>query len=124
MTRKPGSIHRWQKAGMYLLLLGLFVPGICLGAGSPPPVINVHPLSQSVLLNDSVTFIVSASSGTTLSYQWQKNGANISGATLSNYTIVNVQTNDQATYKVKVTNSGGTVTSSNATLTVLVPPVI
>ncbi len=109
---------------MYLLLLGLLVPGICLGAGSPPPVINVQPLSQSVLLNDSVTFSVSASSSTTLSYQWIKDGVNISGATLSNYTIVNVQTNHQGTYKVKVTNSGGNVTSSNAILTVLIPPVI
>ncbi len=108
---------------MYLLLLGLFAPGICFGAG-PPPVINVQPVSQSVLLNDSVTFSVAVSSSTTLSYQWQKNGANISGATVSNYTIVNVRTNDQATYRVKVTNSGGSLTSSNAALTVLVPPTI
>jgi uncharacterized repeat protein (TIGR01451 family) len=85
-------------------------------------VLTVQPLSQTVLLNDTAVFAVVATSGTTLSYQWLKNGANISGATSSILTITNAQTSDQATYAVKVTNAGGTVTSSNATLTVLVPP--
>ncbi len=90
-------------------------------AGGPPPVITVQPLSQSVLVSNSVTFLVVASSGTTLSYQWRKNGANISGATLSSYTISSVRQSDAADYSVRVVNGGGTLYSSNATLTVLVP---
>ncbi len=106
-----------------LLLLGAFFLNPC-SAASLPPTITVQPQSQSVLVQGSVTFQVSVSSLTTLSYQWRKNGVNISGATSSNYVISAVQTNDQAAYSVKVTNAGGTVTSSNANLTVLVPPTI
>jgi hypothetical protein len=53
-----------------------------------------------------------------------KNGVNISGATSSSYTISSVTTNDAAGYSVLVVNGGGSVTSSTATLTVLVPAAI
>lgn len=112
-----------QKTAIWLLLLGLLLPKVCSGA-SPPPTITVQPLSQTVPFQGSVTFSVVASTTTTLSYQWRKNGGNISGATQSAYTISPVQTTDAATYTVKVTNAGGSVTSSGATLTVLVPPTI
>ena len=59
-----------------------------------------------------------------MTYQWSKNGASISGATLSSYKIAQVRPADAGVYTVKVTNAGGSVTSSGATLTVLVPPVI
>lgn len=72
----------------------------------------------------SVTFTVVATSSSTLSYQWRKNGGNISGATASSYTITSVQANNAGTYSVKVTNAGGNVTSSGATLTILLPPTI
>ena len=113
---------RWglQKAAICLILLGLLLPKPC-SAASPPPIITVQPLSQSVLLNDSVTFSVVATSGTSMSYQWRKNGANISGATLSSYTIASVKTTDAGTYSVKITNAGGSATSSGATLTVAGP---
>ena len=65
-----------------------------------------------------------AYSGTTMSYQWLKNGSNIAGAKLRSYTITNVQASDQATYSVQINNAGGMVTSSGATLTVLFPPAI
>jgi uncharacterized repeat protein (TIGR01451 family) len=110
-----------QKAAIWLLLFGLLLPKPC-SAGGPPPVITVQPLSQTVLFKDSVTFLVVVSSGTTVSYQWLKNGANISGAILSTYTIADAKTTDQGTYSVKVTNAGGSVTSSGAVLTVLVRP--
>jgi hypothetical protein len=59
-----------------------------------------------------------------MTYQWRKNGASISGATSSTYTIAHAQTNDAAVYSVKIVNAGGFVISSGATLTVLVPPTI
>jgi hypothetical protein len=59
-----------------------------------------------------------------MSYQWLKNGTNISGATLSTFTIPKVATSDQATYTVKVSNVGGVVTSAGAALTVILPPLI
>jgi O-glycosyl hydrolase len=54
-----------------------------------------------------------------LSYQWQKNSANISGATAASYTTPATTTSDSgATFKVLVTNSAGSATSNSATLTV------
>ena len=44
--------------------------------------------------------------------------------TSSSYTITNAHATDQATYSVQIINAGGTVTSSDATLTVLIPPTI
>ena len=48
-------------------------------------------------------------------------GGNISGAISNVLTISNVQTTDSGSYSVIVTNLGGSVTSSNAVLTVIVP---
>jgi Immunoglobulin domain len=122
MRNKVPLSRRLQRAAICVLLLGLLLPRICFAI--PPPVITVQPLSLSVQILGKVSFSVVASSGTTMSYQWYKNASAISGATLSSFTIVNVQTSDQGTYAAKVTNAGGSVTSSDATLTVLVPPAI
>src|ERR1039457_1824257 len=95
----------------------------CLGS-APPPVIDVQPLSQTVPKGGSVTFSVSASSGTTMSYQWYFGGSTISGATSSSYTISSVPYSKAGSYYVTVINAGGSVKSSTATLTVTnTPPV-
>src|ERR1017187_2029687 len=112
-----------MKAAICLLFISLLGLRTCFAIGTPP-VILVQPSSQTVLLSGSVTFSVTAFSGTTLSYQWMKNGVNISGATSSSYTISPVTTNDATGYSVLVVNGGGSVTSSTATLTVLVLPTI
>ena len=81
------------------------------------PTITTQPASQTITEESSVTFSVTAT-GTAVSYQWKKNGTAISGATKASYTISSVQKNDAGSYTVTVTNSGGTVTSSAAVLTV------
>src|SRR5438552_4693903 len=123
MSTGPRLRYRLRNTALGLLLLTLLGVTRCWGAGTPP-VITVQPASQSVPLLGSVTFTVTASSGTTMSYQWKKNGNSIFSATLSSYTISSVQSTDAANYTVKVSNSAGSVTSSNATLTVLYPPSI
>ena len=65
-----------------------------------------------------VTFSVTATGTAPLSYQWRKGGSNISGATSATYSMTNVQAADAGTYSVVVSNSAGSVTSANATLTV------
>ena len=82
------------------------------------PTITTQPKSQTVNEGDSVTFSVTASGTTPLSYQWKKDGSNISGATGSSYTISNAKSGDAGSYTVMVSNSAGSVTSSAATLTV------
>ncbi len=84
-----------------------------------PPTILVQPKSQTVMVGSSVSFNVVDSGGT--SYQWKKNGVNISGATNSIYTISSVKKDDAGNYSVAVSNAGGTVTSQNAVLTVIEP---
>lgn len=83
------------------------------------PTITAQPQSQTVSLNQSVTFTVAASGSTPLSYQWQFNGANISGATASSYTIASAKSSNAGNYSAVVSNAFGSATSSTATLTVL-----
>lgn len=106
---------------MIFVLSGLLLARPCVAAG-PPPVITLQPVSQAVLAGDSVTFEVQASSSTSLTYQWRTNGVNIPGATSNIFAIAPVTTLDQAVYTVQVINGGGSVISSNASLTVFIAP--
>ena len=85
------------------------------------PAITAQPQSQTNYVGSTASFAVTATGTAPLNYQWRFNGTPISGATASNYTLVNLQTNNAGIYSVVVTNLAGTATSSNATLTVLVP---
>jgi len=83
------------------------------------PTITTQPASQTVTAGQTATFTVAASGAAPLSYQWRKNGVNISGATAASYTTPAATTTDSgSTFAVVVTNTAGTVTSSAATLTV------
>ncbi|HEY5911245.1 MAG TPA: immunoglobulin domain-containing protein, partial [Verrucomicrobiae bacterium] len=82
------------------------------------PSITTQPASQTVLAGANVSFTVVATGTAPLSYQWMKNGGNIAGATTATLTLNNVTSTDAGSYTVRVTNSGGNVTSSAAMLTV------
>jgi polygalacturonase/pectin methylesterase-like acyl-CoA thioesterase len=83
------------------------------------PSITIQPTNQTVNPGATVNLIVSAASVPAPAYQWRKNGANISGATNSTYTIGSAQGADIGNYTVVVTNSSGSVTSSVAALTIV-----
>ncbi|MFN7916539.1 MAG: G8 domain-containing protein [Vicinamibacterales bacterium] len=84
-----------------------------------PPTITTQPASATVTLGAKATFSVVASGTGTLTYQWQKNGVNITGATTASYTTpVTVSADSGSTYRVVVTNASGSVTSASATLTI------
>jgi hypothetical protein len=89
-----------------------------------PPSITAQPQSLSVNQSASASFTVTASGAALLSYQWRLYGTNIAAATASSYTRANVQPPDAGPYSVVITNAQGTVISSNAMLTVVVPPTI
>jgi len=74
-------------------------------SGSSAITITTQPASQSVTIGQTATFSVTATSGTLpLNYQWQKNNANIAGATLSTYTTPATLASDNgATFDVMVT---------------------
>jgi len=92
--------------------------------GPMPPVITSQPANQSVAANGSATFSVTAGGSPTLSYQWSCDGTPLVGATNAVLSLANVQVINAGTYDVTVTNLYGLATSSNATLTVFLPPAI
>jgi hypothetical protein len=84
-----------------------------------PPSITAQPASKTVLTGQTATFSVTATGTATLTYQWNKGGVAISGATSSTYTTPATASADNgAQFTVTVTNAAGSVTSSAATLTV------
>lgn len=89
--------------------------------GGAPPVIITQPLSQTAIAGSNVTFAVGVSGGAPFSYSWRFNGASISGATNATLVFSPVQPSQAGVYSVDVFNSSGSVSSSNATLTVLLP---
>lgn len=87
---------------------------------NPAPTIGINPANQRIGLTQSATFTVGASGSAPLSYQWQRNGVNIPGATDSSYTLTNATLNDNGVqFRSVVNNSAGTAVSTAATLTVL-----
>jgi beta-glucanase (GH16 family) len=83
-----------------------------------PPSITLQPTSVSVAQNSNVTLSVIAAGGPTMTYQWYKAGAAISGATKSSLSLTNVSSADAANYTVTVTNPYGNITSNAATVAV------
>jgi len=86
--------------------------------------ITTQPLAQTACPGGTVNFTVAATGGGTLTYQWRKAGANITGATGTTLTLTNVTAADAASYDVVVTGSCGSITSSAAALTVNASPII
>src|SRR5437588_661426 len=83
------------------------------------PTITTQPANQAVTVGQTATFSVVATGTSPLSYQWQKNGTAISGATSASYTTPATTSSDNgAKFVVVVSNSAGSVTSNAATLTV------
>jgi hypothetical protein len=99
------------------------------GGGTSPtpsamaPVISTQPSDQSVVVGNPATFSVTASGTAPLTYQWERNGTAISGATSSSYTTpATASTDNGALFEVIVSDSAGSVTSSEVKLTVTAAP--
>ncbi len=118
----------WNSAGFndtyFINRIRFMNPNLGFAAGgnlyiyNMPLVITQQPQSQVVPVGTNVHLSVTASSLTPISYQWQKNGVNIS-ATNAFLTFSNVTRTVQGTYSVLVTNSAASLQSSNAVIRVL-----
>ena len=98
-------------------------PVVILPLPWTPPMIMEQPQNAAVLTGSTVTFNVSVTGPSTLSYQWDKNGSNILDAVSSSYTITDVQDSDAGDYKVTIsTINGSSIVSNPATLTIIQPP--
>jgi len=95
-----------------------------------PPEITASPTSQAVVVGSNAIFSITATGTTPLSYQWQKDGLNLTdsahivGAASPSLGIQGVLGSDVGDYRVRVSNPYGSATSVVAALTVLFPPTI
>lgn len=87
-----------------------------------PPTAIVTPSPAVAYVGSNITFSASAIGTPTLTYQWQYDGNNISGATSTTFTLNNAQPTNAGLYRVIVSNAEGTVTSSASPLTIILSP--
>ena len=84
--------------------------------GATAPIIISQPFSQSQVPGFSTSFSAVAGGTPPLSWQWHFEGMDVPGATNSTLTITNVQSVNMGNYSVTVSNSVGSMLSSNASL--------
>ena len=99
----------------FLTTLQVFIAGCGGDSGSTPvapPSITAQPADASVITGSGHLHRRARRP----TYQWRKNGVDISGAVASSYTTPAAASDDGAVYTVAVTNSVATVVSSSATL--------
>jgi hypothetical protein len=82
------------------------------------PNLIIQQPNETITQGQNATVSVVASGTPPLTYQWQKNGTNIVGATNATYTIYDAQTTDAGNYTVVVSNYAGIVTTTDGLFTV------
>ena len=98
---------------------GPYSPPAMMTPSATAPTISMQPANVSIVSGNAATFTVAAAGTAPLTYQWQKNGTPVTGATGASYTTPAESVSDTgAMFDVVVNNSAGSVTSANATLTV------
>lgn len=90
-------------------------------AASNAPVITHAPVATTIHRGETATFGVGVTGSGAFSYQWNRNGTPITGATSQVLSLPLIQDSDAADYTVTVSNSLGSVTSASAKLTVQTP---
>jgi alpha-tubulin suppressor-like RCC1 family protein len=86
------------------------------------PVITTQPVSITANGGEGASFTVAAAGAPPLSYQWQKDGANLVGATNATLSLTNVLPADAGSYTVVAANGAGSSISLPATLSVTTSP--
>jgi hypothetical protein len=146
-TGTPAPVYQWRKngtpiagatdssytvanpqpasAGSYSVvvtnLAGTATSGDAMLTVNVPPTITGQPQSVSAAVGSNVTFTVTATGTSPLSYQWKLNGTNLAYGTASAYACPNIQTNDAGSYSVVVSNIAGVLASDDALLAVIAP---
>jgi hypothetical protein len=80
--------------------------------------ITTQPAAVTACAGSSASLSVVATGSGTISYQWRKDGVDISGANSSTLSFPSLSASDAAAYSVVVTADCGAVTSSSALVTV------
>lgn len=83
-----------------------------------PPSFTSEPADQTVYAGANAAFRVTVASDAPVSYQWQKDGADLPGETGPRLVRRRVTSADQGLYRVRVANAAGAITSREARLSV------
>jgi hypothetical protein len=86
-----------------------------------PPFISRQPQSVTSPLSSTVVLAVEASGIHPVSYQWQRNGVNVAGATSPTLTLTGIGPSQAGSYTVRVTDVTGSTTSAPALVTIGTP---
>ncbi|MBA3846673.1 MAG: immunoglobulin domain-containing protein, partial [Planctomycetes bacterium] len=89
-----------------------------------PPLITQHPTSVVITDDEDVSFSVVATSVLPLTYQWHRDGVPVASATQPTLTLRPTDGDIGAVYSVVVTNTIGSITSANASISRIGRPVI
>ena len=120
---------QFTDAGIYQLLVSnaygaTTSVSAVLTVNDTAPYFIVQPTDLFVWPKSDATFSTGVGGIPPFYYQWQFNGANLSGATNSALTITNARLANAGSYQVVVDNLYGSTTSTVATLTLPLPPTI
>jgi hypothetical protein len=89
------------------------------GNGPVAPYFTTQPANQTATAGQTATFSVAVTGTAPITYQWQKNGADITAATSSSYTTPVTTTADSGEmFRVVASNTVGSATSNSVALTV------
>ncbi|MEY2879557.1 MAG: hypothetical protein RLZZ15_1937 [Verrucomicrobiota bacterium] len=91
---------------------------LTIATAATAPVIIRQPADTRVIAGRSTSFTVAATGTPTPAYQWRFNTTAITGATNATLVLDGVATTQAGTYSVVVSNTAGSVTSANASLSV------
>lgn len=91
-----------------------------------PPAFTIQPPASTVACAGQTVTLSASTTGTSLRYQWQRNGVNLTGASATNatLTLANVSPSISGQYTLVLANGCGQVSSAPATLEVSAPPSI
>lgn len=84
--------------------------------------LSTQTVNGNLAAGNNLIFSVTVGGSNNASFQWQKNGANLDGATNATLTVANAGTGDSGNYSIVMSNSSGAVTSSVTPVTVLASP--
>jgi glucose/arabinose dehydrogenase/PKD repeat protein len=111
-TSKDGSLYFLSRAKNALMRIQ-YAPALA-------PVITQHPVNQTAFATDNASFMVSSGGSAPLTYQWQREGVDIAGATDATYTLTGATlADDGAHFRCRVTNAYGSALSNHMILTVV-----
>lgn len=78
--------------------------------------ITADPIAATLFKQDSLKLTVTAVGQEPITYQWQKNGVSIAGATSALFMVPSLSATDSGAYRCIATNAFGSDTSSSATI--------